>query len=107
MNIDLVIDIFCENRGISRDIVLGDGRGADVWCLRYMIWHYLHYNAKLSATQLSKLFRRNRPSIFRGVRLLKHQMKYNKELRAEYHAIVLKIEGATEVTPSGNIKERK
>lgn len=104
MDIDRSIDIFCENRGTDRNIILGDGRGTEVWCTRYMIWHYLHYNVNVSATQLAKLFRRNRPSIFRGIRLLRHQLKYHRDLRTQYHSIVSKIEGTAETVPSENMK---
>ena len=65
-----------------------------------MIWYYLHYNAGMSATALSRQFQRNRPSIFRGIRIIKHQLKYNKELSAEYHGIVKKMEGASLDTSS-------
>lgn len=99
-----IVSVFCSSRGTTQESVFGADRKAEVWYTRYMLWHYLHYNANLSANQLSRMFNRNRPSIFRGIRLLKHQMKYDKNLRAEYHAIVEKIEGMAEATPSENME---
>lgn len=74
-------------------------RISKVWVTRYMIWLYLHCEAGITAVSLAKRFSRNRPSILRGIRIIKHRLKYHKELRDEYQAISEKLEGASSDTP--------
>lgn len=104
MDIENIIKIFCSYRSISEDdIAVGNNRRINE--TKYMIWVYIHCEMGLSASKIAKRFNRNRPSIFRGIRIIKHQFKYHKALRAEYQSIVEKIEGMTEVTPSENMED--
>lgn len=100
-----IINAFCQYRGVEVADIFNYDRFQKNYFTRYMIWHYLHCAKGISVGCLSKTFKRNRPSIFRGIRLLKHQFKYDKRLCAEYNGIVEKIEGATEVAPSGVMEE--
>lgn len=99
MSIEKVIEAFCCQKNITFNELFGVQRGVTIWYTRYMIWYYLHCECGISATQLSQRFFRNRPSIFRGIRLLKHQMKYSKALRDEYDSVIKKIEDADNSTP--------
>lgn len=102
--VNLIIETFCKERGIIPSDLDNPKRKSKVWITRYMIWHYMHYNLSMSAGKLSRLFKRNIPSIFRGIRIIKHQFKYHEELRAEYYGIVSKLEGMTNATPSEDMK---
>lgn len=106
MEIEEIINFFCQERGVSPSAICGTSRTSDIWITRYMIWLYLHCNIGMSATRLSKYFNRNRPSIFRGIRIIKHDFKYHKELCAEYRGIVTKIEDLTNTKPSCNMEEK-
>lgn len=98
-----VIESFCEELGIDSAAVLGKSKSLELWNARYMLWHYMHYYMGFSATKISRIFDRNRPSIFRGIRLIKHQMKYDSKMRETYYGICAKIEGADSSAPSGDI----
>lgn len=105
MNIENIVETFCKMRNVQPSELFGGRRQKDVWNTRYMVWHYLHYELKMSANKLSVHFNRNRPSIFRGIRIIKHQMMFDKDLRKEYHRIIKEVEGASNDTPSDNINE--
>lgn len=92
ITIKSVIDTFCESRNVNKDSIFDGGYNPNLWYTRYMIWHYLHYNMGLSASRLADIFKRNRPSIFRGIRMIRQKMKINHKVRAEYNDIVEKIE---------------
>lgn len=62
---------------------------------RYTIWLYLHCEMGMSVGKLTKYFNRNKASIFRGIRIMKHHVKYDKAARDEYIAVKKKIEGMT------------
>ena len=101
--IDYVSRFICTERKCSVDSVFNRDMNLKTWYTRYMIWHYLHCCKSVATSKIAKAFGRNRPSIFRGIRVFKHQMKYNKELRKEYYSIIEKIEGAVETaTPPEN-----
>lgn len=103
MAIENIIKTFCAHRHISEvDIVIVNNRHIND--TKYMIWFYLHYAMGVSANQIAKRFKRNRPSVFRGIRIIKHHFKYHKELREEYQTIIQKIEGASTDTPSENME---
>lgn len=87
-----IIPLFCEYRNVSEESVLGRVRSSKVWYTRYMIWHYVHCKMGLPTSVLVEIFNRNRPSVFRGIRLLKFQLKHDKSLKAEYDLIIKKIE---------------
>ena len=95
-----IVEAFCQHHGVAQEDIITYERSQKHYFTRYMVWHYLHCSKGMSAGKLSKLFNRNVPSIFRGIRLLKHQFKYDKSLLEEYYAIVSKIEGETKATPS-------
>lgn len=94
MSFDYIVTIFCQCRNTTADEITGQSRNARVCDTRYMIWYYLHYNCGVSVTKLSARFKRNRPSIFRGIRILKQQLQLYKPLRQEYANIIKQIEAA-------------
>lgn len=98
-----VIEAFCTATDTDISAILGRDRSLKVWNVRYMIWHYLHFNMGASASRIAKIFDRDRVNIFRGIRLIKHQMKYDSRLREKYYDICAKIEGETEAAPSNDI----
>lgn len=100
MDAHQIIEIVCGIRGISTETVLSYESKSEAWYTRYMLWMYLHTNKRMSANKIARIFNRNRPTIFRGIRLLKHQMVYDKALSAEYETIVKKIEDAGKSAPS-------
>ena len=93
MTIEQIICFFCNENGVNTDEVCGRTKKLPVWTTRYMIWHYLHITHKISGGKLAKMFKRNLPSIFRGIRIIKHEMTLYKDLRSKYDSIVKKIEG--------------
>lgn len=101
MNIDNIVETFCKMRYVLPSELFGDRRLKDVCNTRYMVWHYLHYDLGMSANKLSAHFNRNRPNIFRGIKIIKHQMMFDKDLRKEYHRIIKEVEGVSNDTPSG------
>lgn len=94
MTIQEIICVFCNENQVNPDDVCGRVKKLSVWTTRYMIWLYLHVNMGLSGTKLSNMFKRNLPSIFRGIRVIKHEMSLYKDVRLKYESIVRKIEGA-------------
>lgn len=95
-----IVSFICNQRKVSPDDVMSDARHGRVPYTRFMIWFYLHYTAGWSANRIAKEFGRTRTSIFRGMRVLKYQMKHSKSIRNEYQAILEKLEGASSDTPS-------
>ena len=71
-----------------------------------MIWLYLHHTMKVSVTKISKNLDRNRPSIFRGIRIITGHMKYHKNIRDEYHSYLKELEDMADTTPSENMEEK-
>ena len=106
MNPDEVISFFCTQTGVDPAQITSRAKDGDIWHTRYMLWHYMHNNMGMSATKLSKLFNRNRPSVFRGLRVFRNHLHYHKNIREEYHGILKKIEGMAEATPSENMEEK-
>lgn len=105
MTIENIIRTFCTHRHISEEyIIVGNNRRIND--TKYMIWVYLHCEMGISANQIAKRFGRNRPSVFRGIRIIKHQFKYHEQLREEYQSIVEKLEGMANATPSDNMEEK-
>lgn len=92
MTVEQIVDIFCGSKGISQESIFIDYRKEEVVATRYMIWHYLHYKCKWSGGKISRRFKRNIPSVFRGIRVIKNDMHHDKTLRTEYTEIVKKIE---------------
>lgn len=89
-----IINLFCEEKGVDFNKLVVHDRHMDVSYIRYALWHYLHCQRNVSAATLAKLFDRNRPSIFRGIRVFRHHIKYDKELEKDYYATIKKIEDA-------------
>lgn len=100
MSVDLIINFFCEFKGITRAQLLSYYKGTNESSTRYMLWHYLHTAHKVSAGNLSKMFNRNVPSIFRGIRVVKHHMELYDDVRKEYDIIVKELESMDLSTPS-------
>lgn len=94
MSVDETISFFCANTGISVEDIYKRRRDINIWKTRYMVWLYLHTEKGVSANALAKKFGRNRPSVFRGIRVIKREMEIYRKLRNEYETIVKKIEGA-------------
>lgn len=84
MSLDTVIDVVCDKRNINREILMGKSKANHVSLTRYMLWHFLHCSMGVSAGKLSRIFDRNIPSIFRGIRIMRHYMKYYKDIQSEY-----------------------
>lgn len=100
MSVENVIAFFCENKGI-KTLDIFDYNKKDIASItRYMIWHFLHTRCKWSGNKLSQYFKRNTPSIFRGIRELKNRMQYDKELRNEYGELAEKLERMPDKTSS-------
>lgn len=100
MGVENIVLLFCQRRGVKFEDIFYNVHEKNASQTRFMIWHYLHCTKKVSASSLSRMFNRNRPSIFRGIRVLSDHMKYHKEIRAEYESIVKYLEDAE--TPSNN-----
>lgn len=96
INVDIenTVRIFCDERETEYAKIYSTESNARLYYTRYMIWHYLHYNRKMSSGRLSREFGRTKRTIFRGMRLLRHQMRYDSRLRKEYNEIVKKAEDA-------------
>lgn len=103
MSIENIIRTFCFHRHVPPEDInaVNNRRVNDT---KYMIWMYLHCEMGISTNQIAKRFGRNRPSVFRGIRIIRHEFGYHKELREEYQNIVKKIEGASTDTPSENME---
>lgn len=100
-----IVNIICAHKNIHPDVVFSADRHQNVIFARFAIWYHLHYSYNMSATQLSKMFGRSRPVIFRGIRVFKYHLRYDKKAKNEYDIILKKIEGMTEATPSENMEE--
>lgn len=107
MTVQEVTAFFCRKKNVPPEVLGHRRRNPDVWCCQYMIWHYMHYSMGMSLTNISRSVGRNRPSVARGIRILKHHMRYHKEVRDEFRAIVKEIEGAAIATPSEDMMEEK
>ena len=99
MTVENIIRTFCECRSVEEPELVNK-KSTHVHETKYLIWLYLHCEMGMSATQLAKRFNRNRPSIFRGIRIIKHCIKYSDNMARQYHDIVEKLEGAANATPS-------
>lgn len=93
MTTEQVICFFCKETGVNTEDVYGHVRTMDVWTTRYMVWLYLHCHMKVSGEKLAKMFDRYRPSVLRGIRIIKHDISRYKEVRERYEKIVSKLEG--------------
>lgn len=93
MTVSEVIGYFCNKRGVGIAQVLSRLDQLNVNITRYMIWHYLHKHMSVSAGRLGVIFKRNRPTIFRGIRVLETHMNFHSELKNTYYDIVKELEG--------------
>lgn len=64
----------------------------DACIVRYMCYRYLHEELSWSASRIGRLFNRSRINVFRGIRILRHQMAFSSTLREQYCRLVQKIE---------------
>lgn len=90
-----VLQAFCAHREVSEEGIIQVRKSQKESHTRYMIWHYLHFHEKWTTTRLSKTFRRNVPSIFRGIRIIRELMSVESTLRQDYQEVVKKIESGT------------
>lgn len=92
MTTGAIINFFCEYRDINHRMLFGKDKKGNVNMTRYMLWHYLHTKMGMSANALARMFNRNRPSIFRGIRVLREQMEIYKKLSDEYSILIKEME---------------
>lgn len=107
MTTDSIIDYVCERNGLSREDLLIYDKSYSKILIRYMLWFYLHVEKKVSIGWLSKTFKRNRPSIFRGIRVLRHEMKLYKDKADVYNAFKKELEAASGETASNDDMDKK
>lgn len=88
------LTLLCEILGISAEDITSCRRSGFLVQSRFMVWYFLHCRCGIPISSLSCLFKRSSPSIFRGIRIFKGQMKYHKEVRDRYHEFIKKIEDA-------------
>lgn len=100
MTLDQIIDFFCDRMGVCRSKMFEKYKGVSESMTRYMLWHYLHINLHYPASRLSAIFGRNIPSIFRGIRQLRHQMEIYSDIRIKYQDIVMALEAVSDDTAS-------
>lgn len=100
MNSDKILLFFCEAMGTDIASVRGKDRRLRSCYARYMVWMYMHYDAGMSANKIGQMFRRERAGVFRGIRIIKHNMKYDESLRNTYDNVRKKLEGASVAAPS-------
>lgn len=103
MDNNKVLYFFCEAMGADTVAVVGKDKRLCVCNARYMVWMYMHYAAGMSANKIGRMFRRERSGIFRGIRIIKHNMKYDESLRRTYNKVCEKLEGAASATPSAGM----
>lgn len=96
----ILIKRFCNILNVDTNEVLNGGRSLALWEARYMIWMYLHYKKNMSANGIARLFNRNRSNIFRGIRVFKNNMKYDRKIRRRYESISHQIEDEAEAPSS-------
>lgn len=103
MNIEAIIKKFCVVRNTDMDCLFGESIKYHDCHNRYILWTYLHDKRGVSANKLARMFNRNRPSVFRGIRLYKHLLRYDRHEHRIYSDIVKKMESADKATPSDDI----
>lgn len=101
-----IINLICAHKDVTPDRVFTADRHQEVIFARFAIWYHLHYSLKMSATQLSKMFGRSKANIFRGIRVFKYHLRYDKKFKDDYESLIEKLEGMTEATPSENMEEK-
>lgn len=106
MSPENIIIFFCQQTNVDHSLIYRRDHNGKLWNTRYMIWHYLHCVKGLPTSKLCKMFNRNRPTIFRGIRIFREHFKYHKDIRERYNNIVKKLEGMAEATPSDNMEEK-
>lgn len=102
MTIEDVINYVCERNGLTHEDLLVYDKSYNKATTRYMLWFYLHVEMKVSIGTLSKMFNRNRPSIFRGIRVLRHDMRLYKDVADNYQSIKKELEAISEETATNN-----
>lgn len=102
MTVDDIIDYFCEARGLTRDTLFGKYKGKTESITRYQLWYYLHYTHGYSAGRISRMFHRNLPTVFRGIRVAKHHIELYKDTKDEYDAFIKKMEDTYSSVPSAD-----
>lgn len=92
MYLNRIIENYCQITGYTIEQLSDSNNNKNKWYARYFIWHYLHCDKKISIGNIAKLFNRSRASVFRGIRLLKHQMYYDKGIRTRYEKLKKQLE---------------
>lgn len=105
MNFESIIEQFCHLNEVTKEALNAHTRTKDLIYKRYIIWHYLHVKNGVSAGVIAKHFNRNVPSIFRGIRILKCQMFFHKDVNNLYTLLTKGLEGASSDTPSDDMEE--
>lgn len=96
MELDNIIDFFCDRKNVCKESLFGDTTRRAESLTRYMLWHYMHCELKISIGTLAKKFNRNRPSVFRGIRMIRDHMRLYKDVRSEYEMLVNELKKAPE-----------
>lgn len=92
MELDKIVGFFCRKRNIVPEVLYSRFKSLATNSTRYQLWYYLHYTHGYSANKLSLIFNRNRNTIFRGIRMVKHHIEIYKGYKAEYEAIIKELE---------------
>lgn len=106
MTIDNIIDYFCSERGITRDTLFGRYKGKTESATRYQLWYYMHYSFGYSAGRIARMFHRNKPTVFRGIRVAKEHIELYKDTKDEYDAFIKKMEDTyNDAPPADDMKK--
>ena len=107
MPYNLIIKRYCEIKGLTLEELTAVSRNPEIWFANYMLWYYLHCEMKVSIGKMCKIFKRTRPSIFRGIRILRQQMFYHKDINERYESMREELERISSDTRSNDIMEEK
>lgn len=100
MQVNRVIDAFCECKGLDRDCIMGMDKREVVRTARHMLYLILRDKCGISSYKLASLFGRARRNIVRSISVMKNHISIYQDVYAEYHALVKKIEDIVETMPS-------
>lgn len=87
-----VIERICEYRGVSVEDVMGRFGNSNVYITRYFVYAYLHNKMKIPGEVMATIFNRRRINILLGIRTLKNNIQYNRELQKEWNKVVEMLE---------------
>ncbi len=94
MSADKIIDIFCESKGITRELLFGMNKTFKVRSARHMLYCILRDKCGMSSYKLAAMFNRTRRNVVRGISTIQNHIALYKDIREEYESILTKVEGA-------------